>query len=85
MNIYPKISIITPSFNQGKYIRYTIESVLNQDYVNWEHIIIDWGQQMAKQYILKRIIHLKWISEKDKGPANALNKGFTMADGKIFA
>jgi glycosyltransferase involved in cell wall biosynthesis len=81
----PKISIITPSFNQGKYIRDAIESVLNQEYDNWEHIIIDGGSIDETIGILKEYSHLKWISEKDMGPANALNKGFKMADGEIFA
>ena len=81
----PKISIITPSFNQGRYIRDTIESVLNQDYDNWEHIIIDGGSTDETKTILKEYSHLKWISEKDMGPANALNKGFNMADGDVFA
>jgi glycosyltransferase involved in cell wall biosynthesis len=85
MNNNPKISIITPSFNQGKYIRDTIESVLNQDYDNWEHIIIDGGSKDETISILKEYSHIKWISEKDLGPANALNKGFNKAEGQIFA
>jgi glycosyltransferase involved in cell wall biosynthesis len=80
-----KISIITPSFNQGNYIRGTIESVMNQDYNNWEHIIIDGGSNDATISILKEYSHIKWLSEKDNGPAQALNKGFKMADGDIFA
>jgi glycosyltransferase involved in cell wall biosynthesis len=80
-----KISIITPSLNQGNYIRGTIESVLNQNYNNWEHIIIDAGSKDATISILKEYPHLKWISEKDEGPVQALNKGFKMADGDIFA
>ena len=80
-----KISIITPSLNQGNYIRDTIESVLNQNYNNWEHIIIDAGSNDATISILKEYPHIKWISEKDDGPVQALNKGFKMADGDIFA
>jgi|CZKP01.1.fsa_nt_gi glycosyltransferase involved in cell wall biosynthesis len=85
MIINPKISIVTPSFNQGLYIKDTIESVLNQDYDNWEHIIIDGGSKDETIDILKEYSHIKWISEKDLGPANALNKGFNMADGEILA
>ncbi|MBN8585586.1 MAG: glycosyltransferase [Ignavibacteria bacterium] len=80
----PKISIITPSFNQGKYIRDTIESVLSQNYSNWEHIIIDGASKDDTVSILKEYDHLKWISEKDEGPADAIIKGFNLADGDIF-
>lgn len=78
-----KISIITPSFNQGKFIRDTIESVLNQNYKNYEHIVIDGGSTDETVDILKEYPHLTWISEKDKGAADAINKGFEMADGDV--
>lgn len=80
-----KFSIITPTLNQGRFIRDTIESVLNQDYQNFEHIIIDGGSSDDTLNILKEYPHLKWISEKDTGPPNAINKGFRMATGDIFA
>jgi glycosyltransferase involved in cell wall biosynthesis len=83
--ISPKLSIITPSFNQGKFIRDTIESVLSQNYENFEHIIIDALSTDNTIGILKEYGHLKWISEKDNGPANALNKGFNIATGEILA
>lgn len=84
MNKYfKKISIITPSYNQGKYIRDTILSVLNQDYDNFEHIIIDGGSTDNTVEILKQYKHLKWISEKDRGPVDAIEKGFKMSTGEI--
>jgi len=80
-----KFSIITPSLNQGRFIRDTIESVLDQGYANFEHIIIDGGSTDETINILKEYRHLKWICEKDCGPANAINKGFGMATGDIHS
>ncbi|MFA6540363.1 MAG: glycosyltransferase family 2 protein [Bacteroidota bacterium] len=84
MNFKPRFSIITPSFNQGIYIRDTIESILQQDYNNFEHIIVDGGSTDETIAILKEYKHLKWVSEKDNGQSNAINKGFTMATGDII-
>lgn len=80
-----KISIITPSFNQGQYIEDTIKSVLRQSYNNYEHIVIDGGSKDSTLEILHKYKHLKWISEKDSGQSNAINKGFDLADGNIIA
>lgn len=80
-----KLSIITPTLNQSKFIEDTIVSVLNQNYNNFEHIIIDGGSNDGTIDILKRYPHLKWISEKDSGQSNAINKGFHMASGDIVA
>lgn len=80
-----KISIVTPSYNQGHYIEETILSVLNQNYTNFEHIIIDGGSNDNTIEILKKYNHLKWVSEKDGGQSNAINKGFSIASGDIFA
>jgi glycosyltransferase involved in cell wall biosynthesis len=77
-------SVITPSYNQGRFIRDTIKSVLDQDYSNFEHIIIDGGSTDSTLSVLREYKHLKWISEKDNGPANAINKGFSMASGDIY-
>ncbi len=80
-----KFSIITPTLNQSKYIRQTIESVLSQDYENKELIVVDGGSSDGTQDILKEYKEIKWISEPDSGAANALNKGFNMADGDVIA
>jgi glycosyltransferase involved in cell wall biosynthesis len=79
-----KFSIITPSFNSEKYIKDTIESVLSQDYANFEHIIIDGGSLDKTVDIISKYSHIKWISEKDNGPAEAINKGFKIATGDII-
>ena len=80
-----KLSIITPVLNQAKYIRKTIESVYNQQYNEYEHIVIDGGSTDGTIEILKEYNHLKWISEKDSGQANAINKGFEIATGDFGA
>lgn len=81
-----KISIITPTFNRGQFLEENILSIKNQDYPNIEHIIIDGGSTDNTIEIIKKyegIYNLKWISEKDDGYADALNKGFKMATGDI--
>jgi glycosyltransferase involved in cell wall biosynthesis len=79
-----KISIITPSLNQGSYIDKNINSILNQGYENFEHIIIDGKSNDNTLSVLKKYNHIKLISEKDKGQANAINKGFKLAEGDII-
>lgn len=80
-----KISIITPSLNQGEYINDCIESVLNQNYENFEHIIVDAVSSDSTLSVIAKYSHLKLISEKDNGPAEAINKGFKAATGDIVA
>jgi glycosyltransferase involved in cell wall biosynthesis len=83
--ILPKISVVTPSFNQGIYIRDTVESVLRQNYPDFEHIVIDNCSTDNTREILSEYPHLKIISEKDNGPADAINKGMNIAEGVICA
>ena len=83
---FPKISIVTPSFNQGKYIEHTILSIINQVYPNVEYIIIDGGSTDETIDIIKkyedRITY--WVSEPDKGQSDAINKGLAKCTGEIF-
>lgn len=82
---YPKISIVTVSYNQGQFIEDNIKSVIEQDYPNIEHIIIDAGSTDGTLEILKKYDkHLNWVSEPDKGQSDGLNKGFKKATGDII-
>lgn len=84
MNQYPKISIITASFNSAAYIEKAIESVRSQTYKNVEHIVMDGGSTDGTLEILKKYgDQVKWFSEKDTGIYNALNKGFKKATGDV--
>src|SRR4026207_1805679 len=84
MEALPKISIVTPSFNSAVTIRETIESVLQQNYPNYEHLVMDGGSKDGTLDILKEYPHLKWISEKDEGHYHAMNKGIERAGGEII-
>lgn len=82
----PLVSIVTPSYNQGHFIRATVESVLSQGYPNVEYIIMDGGSQDHTLEVLKEYSsRVRIISEKDRGQAHAINKGFQMAKGEIVA
>jgi len=84
---WPKISIVTPSYNQGRFLEETIRSVLLQGYPNLEYIIIDGGSTDNSVDIIKKYEPwiTSWISEKDRGQSHAINKGFKLATGDIYA
>lgn len=81
----PRISIITPSFNQGAFIARTIDSVLAQNYPNLEHIVVDGLSGDETPAILARYPHLRILRERDRGQADAINKGMALATGQILA
>jgi glycosyltransferase involved in cell wall biosynthesis len=85
--VYPKISIVTPSFNQAKYLETTIRSVLDQGYPNLEYIVIDGGSTDGSVEIIKKYASnlAYWVSEPDRGQSHAINKGFQKATGEIMA
>lgn len=79
-----KISIVTPTYNSAKFVEDAIQSVLKQNYSDFEHIIIDGGSTDGTLEILKKYPHLNWVSEPDEGQSDALNKGFKKATGSIL-
>lgn len=83
---HPRISVVIPSYNQGKYIERTILSVVGQGYPNLEIIVVDGGSTDETVEVIKRYEkHLAyWVSEKDSGQGNAINKGFRRATGDIL-
>lgn len=85
--VYPRISIITPSYNQGKFIEETIQSVIAQGYPNLEYFIIDGGStDNTIEVIQKYESHITyWVSEPDRGQTHAINKGLARATGDILA
>ncbi len=83
---WPRISIVTPSYNQGNFLEKTVRSVLLQNYPNLEYIIIDGGSTDNSVEIIKKYEPwlTYWVSEKDRGQSHAINKGFERATGELY-
>ncbi len=84
-SVHPLVSIVTPSYNQGRFVEQTIESVLSQDYPNIEYIMMDGGSTDNTLEVLEKCEgRLRWFSEPDEGQPDTLNKGFELAKGQRY-
>ena len=87
MSSLPRLSVITPSYNQAAFLEMTLRSVLRQDYPNLEYMVIDGASTDGSVAIIERYASQLawWVSEQDQGQADAINKGFARATGEIVA
>ncbi len=87
LKTFPKISIVTPSYNQGIYLEATIRSILDQNYPNLEYIIMDGGSTDGSVEVIKKYESqlAYWVSQKDRGQNHAITEGFKHATGDIYA
>ncbi len=83
----PKLSIVTPSFNQAQVLERTLRSVLDQNYANLEYVVVDGGSTDGSVEIIRRYADrlASWVSEPDRGQYDAINKGFARTTGEIMA
>lgn len=87
VDLSPQVSIITPSYNQAAYLETTLQSVIRQDYPNIEHLVVDGGSTDGSQEIIQKYSgqFAWWVSERDSGQAEAINKGILRSHGEIVA
>jgi len=80
----PRISIISPSKNTGRFARETIDSIRAQSYSDWEHIVVDGVSSDETPDVIRRYPHIRYISEADSGPDEAFRKGLALAKGEYI-